>query len=120
MHFFDQSEDMLAIAASTIAECGLEDRAATLHGDVAHIPLPDDSVDLAVSRGSVFFWEDLPRAFAEIRRVLASGGWGYIGGGFGSAKIKAEIERKMRARSAREGGDFRGHVHRNLAPETRE
>lgn len=59
--------------------------------------MKDESVDLGVSRGSVFFWEDLPRALTEIYRVLAPSGWAYIGGGFGSAAVKADIARQLQS-----------------------
>jgi ubiquinone/menaquinone biosynthesis C-methylase UbiE len=119
VYFFDKSADMLAIAARTIAENGLENRSTTLHGEVTAIVLEDESVDLVVSRGSIFFWDDLPRAFSEIHRVLATGGWAYIGGGFGSRAIKEDIERQMDADRQR-GERFRARVRRNLGPETRE
>ncbi len=116
--FLDQSADMLAIARRVAGEDGLGERTGLLLGDVSAIPLADDSVDLAVSRGSVFFWDDLPRAFAEIHRVLAPGGQGYIGGGFGSKKVREAIEREMLARN--QGKDtFGARVRRNLGPETR-
>ena len=118
IHFFDKSADMLAIAARTIAENGLQDRAATLHGEVTAIALPDESVDLAVSRGSVYFWDDMPRAFREIHRVLSPGGWAYIGGGFGSRAIREDIKRQMDADPQR-GERFRDRVHRNLGPDSR-
>jgi SAM-dependent methyltransferase len=118
VHFFDKSADTLAIATRTIVENGLQDRAATLHGEVTAIALPDESVDLAISRGSVFFWEDMPRAFGEIHRVLTPNGWAYIGGGFGSRAIKEDIERQMAA-NRQKGEQFRDRVRRNLGPDTR-
>ncbi|MFH0996122.1 MAG: class I SAM-dependent methyltransferase [Pseudomonadota bacterium] len=118
VHFFDPSPDMLAIANRTIAESGLEIRADTMQGEVSAIPLPDASVNLAVSRGSIFFWEDLPQAFREIHRVLAPDGWAYIGGGFGSRELKKSIESEMSSRN-QGGDDFCARVRRNLGAETR-
>jgi ubiquinone/menaquinone biosynthesis C-methylase UbiE len=119
VRFFDASSDMLDIARRTIAENGLAQRANTLQGDATSIPLPDNTVDLAVSRGSVFVWDDLPRALSEIHRVLTSGGWAYIGGGFGSKAITESIVMEMKKRN--QGSDeFRDRVRRNLGPETRE
>ncbi len=92
---FDKSTDMLAIAAKNIAGHKLEARLKTLPGDVQNIPLRDNSVDLAVSRGSVFFWEDKAGAYKEIYRILAPGGIAYIGGGFGSAELKKRITAEM-------------------------
>ncbi len=107
-----------AIAERTIDEYGLQERADVLRGDVENIPLPDGSVDLAVSRGSIFFWEDLPRAFSEIRRVLSPGGAAYIGGGFGSKKIREAIVEEMKSRNRGED-KFGARVRRNLGEDTR-
>lgn len=94
----DQSQEMQNIAARNIVEAGLEKRLSTLLADIHEIPLDDCSVDIVVSRGSVFFWEDQSRAFREIYRVLAPGGVTFIGGGFGSIEIKKQIDEKMMAR----------------------
>ncbi len=118
VHFLDQSAEMLTIANGTIADSDLQERADTLQGDVMDIPLPNGVVNLAVSRGSIFFWEDLPRAFSEIYRVLAPDGWAYIGGGFGSREVRESIEREMASLNHNKG-PFSNRVRRNLGPETR-
>lgn len=118
VHFFDASAEMLAIAEQTISKHGLEKRADTLQGDVSSIALPDGSVHLAVSRGSIFFWKDLARAFAEIYRLLAPDGSAYIGGGFGSKALKEQIECEMASRD-REGENFRARVRQNLGDDAR-
>lgn len=116
--FLDQSAEMIAITSKAIVENNLQERSRVLQGDVSAIDLPDKSINLAVSRGSVFFWEDLPQAFEEIYRVLAPCGWAYIGGGFGSKRLKESIEQEMSARN--QGNDqFKSRVQRNLGPETR-
>ena len=92
---FDESQDMLKLAQEYIGQSGLESRVKTLLGDVHEIPLADESVNLAVSRGSMFFWEDRVQAFREIYRVLAVGGMAMIGGGFGNVELLREIEKKM-------------------------
>ncbi|MDN7023707.1 class I SAM-dependent methyltransferase [Methanoculleus sp. FWC-SCC1] len=93
---FDASPDMLAIAEQNILDAGLSARVRPIPGDVHDLPYPDGSVDLIVSRGSLFFWEDRERAFAEIYRVLRPGGRTFVGGGFGTAALKAAITEKMR------------------------
>lgn len=118
IHFFDQSAEMLTLVDRTIAENNLRARSAVLQGDVSAIGLPDASVDLAVSRGSIFFWEDLPQAFKEIDRLLAPGGYAYIGGGFGSRELKETIERDMASRD-KGSRAFSDKVRRNLGPEMR-
>ncbi len=114
VHFFDQSEEMLKLAKRTITKNGWEGRADILQGDVSCIGLPDGSVDLVVSRGSVFFWEDCAKAFREIYRILAPGGMAYIGGGFGSATLREQITQEM---ERRDGGSekFRNRVANNLS-----
>lgn len=79
--------------------------------------MPDNSVDLAVSRGSVFFWQDQARAFQEIYRVLAPLGTAYIGGGFGSSAIKDEIAQKMEELD-KGSGRWQRKVEKNLGTET--
>ena len=116
-HWFASDADMLALARNNITDRGLDDRVWTLHGDVARIPLPDNSTNLAVSRGSVFFWDKPALAFAEIHRVLAPGGRAVIGGGFGSAELKEQISRTMEARD-KEPGQWRAKLKRNLSTET--
>ncbi|MDD3407817.1 MAG: methyltransferase domain-containing protein, partial [Methanomicrobium sp.] len=62
---------------------------------VMQMPFEKNYADLVVSRGSIFFWEDLGKAFAEILRVLIPGGIAFIGGGFGSTRIEDEIIKRM-------------------------
>lgn len=115
VRFYDQSREMLDIVQGNIASRGLEERTDILSGSAESIPLPDGSVNLAVSRGSVFFW-DRVKAFREINRVLAPGGMSYIGGGFGSAEVKAEIDRKMEGRS-HDCPPWREWVAKRLSPD---
>ena len=92
----DESEDMKAIAERNIAEKQLGNRAAAVCGDVHSIPLKSGSVNLVISRGSIYFWNDLAQVLREIWRLLAPGGQVCIGGGFGSKELREEIITKMR------------------------
>ncbi len=92
----DASPDMLAIAEQNILDAGFAARVRPVQGDVHDLAYADGSVDLIVSRGSLFFWEDRKRAFAEIYRVLRPGGRTFVGGGFGTPALKAAITEKMR------------------------
>jgi ubiquinone/menaquinone biosynthesis C-methylase UbiE len=97
-YLMDKSFEMLEIAYTNVVVSGLQKRVRTIQGDVHRIPQGDGSVNLVISRGSLFFWEDKARAFAEIYRVLAPGGSAYIGGGMGTGelfdKIKVEMDRR--------------------------
>ena len=94
----DNSKDMLSIAQQNINNGGLGSRVKTLRSDVRSIPVEDGSIDLIVSRGSLFFWEDKKRAFGEIYRVLVPGGIAYVGGGFGTEELKRKIDIEMQKR----------------------
>jgi len=94
----DTSREMLNVAASNISDCGLEARMQTLQADVQEIPLEDQSVDLIISRGSVFFWEDQQTAFEEIYRILTPNGVAYVGGGFGTAELRKQVAVEMEKR----------------------
>ncbi|MBN1417403.1 MAG: class I SAM-dependent methyltransferase [Planctomycetes bacterium] len=63
---------------------GLAHRVVAVVGRAEGLPLPNDSVDLIFSRGSIFFWDDPVKGFQEINRVLRPGGAAMIGGGLGS------------------------------------
>jgi ubiquinone/menaquinone biosynthesis C-methylase UbiE len=113
----DPSAEMTAIAERNVRESGLTGRARVMTADVHRIPLDDETVDLVVSRGSFFFWEDRVRAFKEVRRVLKAGGRARIGGGMGSSELMREINKKMETVSAqwkqeRKGGESREAVYR--------
>ncbi|MBP2134033.1 ubiquinone/menaquinone biosynthesis C-methylase UbiE [Methanomicrobium sp. W14] len=110
---FDLSSSMSAVAMKNIIEAGLSDRVFAVTGNVEVIPFPDDSFDLAVSRGSMFFWKDKTAAFSEINRILRPGGWAYIGGGFGTPELAAavkskpgEIKRRREFKGKTEGRKF--------------
>jgi len=110
----DLSAAAQAIAERNIRTAGLEGRVRTILGDVARLPLPDASADLVVSRGSVFFWDDLPAALNEAARILKAGGMAIIGGGFGNAELNERIVREM----IRRNPDWEGFNRKNISSET--
>jgi ubiquinone/menaquinone biosynthesis C-methylase UbiE len=87
----DSSTEMFALAHKNIRNRCMEDLVFPVIGDVHTVPTADATFDLVVSRGSYHFWEDLPAAFREIYRVLKPGGMAYIGGGYGTARIRDEV-----------------------------
>jgi SAM-dependent methyltransferase len=48
-------------------------------GDLTALPLTDASLDAAITTNTVYFVDDLPRAFAEIARVVRPGGRVVVG-----------------------------------------
>jgi ubiquinone/menaquinone biosynthesis C-methylase UbiE len=109
----DYSGEMHEAASRNIAEAGFSDRIRLICGDVHDIPLADGSADLIVSRGSVFFWDDLPAAFREVYRVLRPGGRTYIGGGFGNRELRDSVAAEM----IRRNPDWKEFNRKNISAE---
>jgi ubiquinone/menaquinone biosynthesis C-methylase UbiE len=97
LHVFllDNSPEMLEIAQRNIIERDLETKVGIVSGDAHEIPFEDESANLVISRGSVFFWKNKVRAFNEIHRVLAPGGKAYVGGGLGTPEIAKQVRTRM-------------------------
>lgn len=74
-------------------------------GVAEQMPLPDDSVDLLVSRGSIFFWDDPVQGLREVHRVLRPGGKAMIGGGAGSGYPRWAVEKLIGKRKSQLEGD---------------
>lgn len=113
VYSLDISEEAHAIARKNIRDAGLEGRVIPVSGDVGAIPLPDGSVNLVVSRGSIYFWDDLHTAFREVVRILRPGGMTFIGGGFGNAELWDDIVQKMIARNP----DWEKRYKKNMSSE---
>ncbi|MGC9319337.1 MAG: class I SAM-dependent methyltransferase [Armatimonadota bacterium] len=84
MILVDPNDEALLSARENAAAKGLSDRIEMLRGRAEALPLADRSVDLVVSRGSIYFWDDQSKGLAEVYRVLREGGQAMIGGGMGS------------------------------------
>jgi SAM-dependent methyltransferase len=80
-------------------EKGLGDKLSAVVGVAEKLPFPDNSVDLVVSRGSIFFWDDPVQGLREAYRVLRPGGKAMIGGGAGSGYPREAAEQLIRSRS---------------------
>jgi SAM-dependent methyltransferase len=77
---------------------GLEDRVRIIESDSSLIGIADDSVDLAIFRGALFFPILFRVDFEAIYRVLRTGGIAFVGGGFGK-HTPAEVISKIGKRS---------------------
>lgn len=102
----DPNADAMAEGLQIAREKGLERRLAAVVGVAESLPFPDNTVDLVVSRGSIFFWTDPPQGLREVLRVLRPGGKAYIGGGAGSGYPKAAVAQLIQGRKeAMQGED---------------
>lgn len=96
LSFLDVNAPALERAAELAEQRGIRQQCGFLNCSVEAIELPDESVDLAVSRGSMPFWDDQHAAIREIFRVLRPGGSAYIGGGIGPRSIRQKLQEEMR------------------------
>jgi len=87
----DPVPECIELAEENAAEHGRCDQVSAQLGQAEKLNFAEGSVDLVVSRGSVYFWNDQAEGFREIYRVLRPGGWAFIGGGFGNAELRDEI-----------------------------
>jgi len=109
----DYSDEMHEAASHNIKEAGLSEQIQLLCGDVHSMPLDDESADLIISRGSMFFWDDIHAAFREIYRALKPGGRTYIGGGFGTKELRDEISAAM----IKKNPEWKEFNRKNISPE---
>ena len=91
VYSLDVQPEMSDVARQNIAEAGFASRIRAVVANVRRLPFLDDTVDLIVSRGSIFFWEDRVTAFREIYRILRPGGVAYCGGSLGDDTIRAQV-----------------------------
>ncbi|MBI2955218.1 MAG: class I SAM-dependent methyltransferase [Chloroflexi bacterium] len=67
-----------------VRDAGLAERIRVLPLNKLDLDFPEDSFDLVVFRGGLFFWDESQRIVEEAYRVLKSGGLAMVGGGFGA------------------------------------
>ncbi len=101
----DPNEESMTEGLAIAREKGLADRLSAVVGVAEAMPFPDDSIDLLVSRGSIFFWDDPAKGLQEVYRVLRPGARAYIGGGAGSGYPQWAAEELIRMRKERMEGD---------------
>ena len=69
----DMTDEMLALARENQAKSGLTN-VEFLRGEIEHIPLPDNSIDVIISNCVINLSSDKDRVIAEAFRVLKPGG----------------------------------------------
>jgi ubiquinone/menaquinone biosynthesis C-methylase UbiE len=101
----DPKRESMAEGLEIAREKGIEDRLFAVVGVAEDIPFLDNSVDLLVSRGSIFFWDDPVKGLREVYRVLRPAGKAYVGGGAGSDYPKWAVQKLIRQRRDKMQGD---------------
>jgi len=77
---------------------GLEDQVRIIKSDSSLTNIVDESIDLAIFRGALFFPVLFQVDFGAIYRVLRTAGIAFVGGGFGKY-TSAEVISQIRKRS---------------------
>lgn len=88
VHGVEISADMLARARSKHGSDLAAGRLRLVEGSLTALPLPDDSLDAAITVNTVYFVADLAAACAELARVVRPGGRLVIGIGDPDAMAK--------------------------------
>jgi SAM-dependent methyltransferase len=101
----DPNAEAMSKGLEIAREKGLGEQLFAVVGVAENIPFADNSVDLVVSRGSIFFWDDPVKGLQEVHRVLRPGGKAMIGGGAGSGYPKEAAEELIASRKKKLDGE---------------
>ena len=117
----DPNPDSLGQAVRDAHAQGVSDRVVFLVARAEQLPLVDNYLDLVVSRGSVFFWDNPSRGIREVHRVLRPGGCAMIGGGLGSRYpdwARREFMRRRFEGVSQQGADALARFAEERKPDT--
>ncbi len=90
----DMTDEMLALAEENKRKSGLEN-VEFLKGEIEHIPLPDNSVDVIISNCVINLSGDKDRVLSEAFRVLKPGGRFAVSDVVVRGDVPAEIRKSM-------------------------
>lgn len=74
LYGIDISADMLDSACERNSDAVALNKMMLMQASVTDLPYNDDFFDTVYTINTIYFWNDLPKAFSEILRVLKNGG----------------------------------------------
>src|SRR6202046_3655394 len=90
----DMTDEMLALARENQRKAGVEN-VEFLKGEIEHIPLPDNSVDVVISNCVINLSADKDRVLSEAFRVLKPGGRFAVSDVVTRGDVPAEVRQNM-------------------------
>src|SRR6266853_1715935 len=93
----DMTDDRLALARENQKKAGMEN-VEFLKGEIEHMPLPDDSVDVIISNCVINLSTDKDQVLREAFRVLKPGGRFAVSDVVIRGELPAEVQRSMELR----------------------
>jgi ubiquinone/menaquinone biosynthesis C-methylase UbiE len=107
----DMTDEMLALARENQAKSGIEN-VEFLKGEIEHIPLPDNSVDVIISNCVINLSADKDRVLREAFRVLKPGGRFAVSDVVTRGEIMPEIRERVLLWVGCIAGALEEHVYR--------